>query len=93
MYYWITYKDASMAASPSSPRANMACCVDNESMEGALAELKEKIPTAEAPFMAMALPYPSAPRPWPKTDMPNFCYSPDRCKGRTSCPRYLACTD
>lgn len=39
------------------------------------------------------LPYPAEPRTDPKGDCPSFCYTPERCKGRTSCPKNYACSE
>lgn len=40
------------------------------------------------------LPYPASPRLGPsKSSCPSFCYSPEECKGRSSCPKGRACSE
>lgn len=40
------------------------------------------------------LPYPGEPRLGYKSgDCPSFCMHPDKCAGRTSCPRSIACSE
>lgn len=38
------------------------------------------------------LPYPAEPK-LNAIDCPSFCFSPERCKGQTSCPRLYSCTE
>jgi hypothetical protein len=38
------------------------------------------------------IPYPARPPLRRVTDTPEFCYSPNYCKGRTACPRGPSCT-
>jgi hypothetical protein len=38
------------------------------------------------------LPYPAEPRLGASTT-PSFCFQPETCKGRTSCPRRHSCTE
>lgn len=42
----------------------------------------------------MSLPYPAEPRigEW-ESGCPSFCYSPNQCKGRTTCPKSYSCVD
>ncbi|HVL65751.1 MAG TPA: hypothetical protein VM364_00685 [Vicinamibacterales bacterium] len=39
------------------------------------------------------LPYPATPQLRSVTGCPPFCYSPQTCKGRTSCPKSYACSE
>jgi hypothetical protein len=38
------------------------------------------------------LPYPAMPR-FNTDSCPDFCYSPEQCKGRTACPKSYSCTE
>ena len=38
------------------------------------------------------LPYPANPRLDVRHECPSFCYRPNQCKGRTSCPTAPSCT-
>lgn len=38
------------------------------------------------------LPYPATPR-FNLDTVPEFCISPEECKGRTACPRRYSCTE
>jgi hypothetical protein len=55
--------------------------------------------TLGAPTHIDSLPYPAQPilrqRPNPGKygHCPDFCYSPEQCKGRTSCPKNYACSE
>ncbi len=54
--------------------------------------------TSAVPLTVRPLPYPANPRlnkknyP-PHGPMPSFCYRPDHCAGRTSCPESRSCVD
>lgn len=39
------------------------------------------------------LPYPASPRLGSTTDCPPYCWQPEKCKGRGSCPRPYACSE
>lgn len=39
------------------------------------------------------LPYPAEPRLNQDSGCPPFCYSPQQCKGKTSCPKSYACSE
>jgi len=45
------------------------------------------------PISAEILPYPASPQLGPTYGCPAFCWKPEECKGRTSCPRRFACSD
>ena len=72
-----------------------AGCVEADSQDRAHAIGKEKV--GEAPTSCEVLPYPADPRlnkaehSWGFT--PSFCFEPNRCAGRTSCPRDYSCVD
>ena len=38
------------------------------------------------------LPYPSSPY-WNEINVPDFCFSPDKCKGHSCCPRNRSCVE
>jgi hypothetical protein len=40
-----------------------------------------------------SLPYPAEPRLNRVGTCPSFCFTPERCKGRSACPREHACDD
>lgn len=46
------------------------------------------------PTEAKSLPYPASPKlgDWIST-CPPFCFQPEKCGGRTSCPRNIACSE
>jgi len=39
------------------------------------------------------IPYPAKPQLDVRWNCPSFCYSPETCKGKTSCPKSRACDD
>ena len=39
------------------------------------------------------LPYPAMPRIGVQSGVPAFCYSPNECAGRASCPKRYACSE
>lgn len=54
--------------------------------------------TGEKPTEIFGLPYPANPRlnkvEHPKYGAcPSFCYTPEQCKGRSSCPKSYACSE
>jgi hypothetical protein len=67
-------------------------CVEDVSKEAAKAQA-EKL-TGKAVTSIETLPYPAKPRISEKqSECPDFCYSPEQCKGRTSCPKRYACSE
>ena len=42
---------------------------------------------------AERLPYPAHPIWFSGSDCPAFCYAPNKCKGNTSCPQRISCTE
>ena len=65
-----------------------AGCVDAESEEAALRWAGESIASS-----AKILPYPAVPRLKVEVNCPAFCYDPENCCGRTSCPKRYACSE
>jgi hypothetical protein len=49
--------------------------------------------TGEAATKVRDLPYPAIPRVGEQSECPAFCYSPQECAGRTSCPKSYACSE
>lgn len=82
--YWIIFKDGTKG-----------CCEGfNENHAKAIAtKLKEK-EVAEV----QKLPYPASPAIWQFDDpvhgeIPHFCFQPDKCAGKSSCPRSPDCVN
>jgi hypothetical protein len=80
--WWITFSDRGPAC---------AGFVTKEEA-GALADAAGRVVSMEV------LPYPASPRlddneGWGEGQCPSFCYTPDKCKGRGSCPNNPCCTD
>ncbi len=44
------------------------------------------------PTSVERLPYPAEPRVGDRSECPSFCYRPQDCVGRTSCPTAPSCT-
>jgi hypothetical protein len=82
--FWVTFNDKSNGS------------VDAETNEAALDKAREV--TGKEPVSALTIPYPSRPVlhsvPHEKWGIcPAFCYRPERCVGRTSCPNNPSCTE
>ncbi len=78
--YWVTFTDGSPSV-----------CVEGKSKEDAM-----QIATIETGKHIKSLdilPYPARPRIGLQSDCPDFCFSPERCKDHTSCPRSYACSE
>jgi hypothetical protein len=82
--YWIKF--------PSKP----AGCVQADDEDKAKAIAFEAM--GEEPKSCQSLPYPATPRinkiehpQWGVT--PSFCFDPDRCAGKTSCPKNYSCVE
>lgn len=96
MTYWITlekpikYRGA-MRQGFSVDGDNESQAIDNANRIFAMAGFK--INDANV-VDAKPLPYPGEPRlDYKSGDCPSFCMHPDRCAGRTSCPRSIACCE
>ena len=81
--YWVEFKNGG------------AGCVEAENVEAAI-EIAKTVKGGEVEKCS-ALPYPAMPRlneyVHPKHGVcPPFCYTPNECKGRMSCPRNPCCT-
>lgn len=91
--YWITFEDGS------SGYCQGQCAFDAVLIAEKLTGKKAKVPLEEKwkPNIPR-LPYPAAPIIWQfdhpvNGKTPDFCYSPEKCKGCTSCPQNRSCTD
>lgn len=76
--YWVRFVEA-----PS-------VCIEAQTIEGVYpqAAAHGKVTTVKV------LPYPAEPRvSVARSMMPCFCVDPDKCQGRTSCPRKVSCTE
>lgn len=89
--YWLTFTDGSKA-----------CCEGFNARDAkVIAEkLTDKIVAGGAyeNIEAVILPYPANPVIWQfdhpvMGKCPPFCYDPNRCSGRSSCPRNIACSE
>lgn len=89
--YWVTFTDGSKA------------CCEGESIYDAKL-IAEKITgklVAGGKYdniSAEVLPYPATPLIWQfdhpvNGKRPAFCHSPEKCKGRSSCPQRYACSE
>ncbi len=82
--FWITF----MTGAPG--------CVTAENAEAAKEEAKRITGRVVATWYT--LPYPAEPR-LNKVEIkgygvcPSFCFAPEKCKGRTSCPQRHSCVD
>lgn len=66
----------------------MKVCVEAENPIEAANILKPAVATE-----IKELPYPADPRVGPQSDCPSFCWQPNACAGRSSCPRQYACSE
>lgn len=69
---------------------NSAGCVQADSKEQAT-KIAEDLQVGKATAVNV-LPYPASPY-WNKINHPSFCFQPNKCKGRSSCPRSYACSE
>lgn len=70
----------------------MAVCVEANSPEEAKKKLEESGWEGEVKQVKF-LPYPADPRIGDQSQCPSFCWLPNSCAGRSSCPRSVACSD
>lgn len=67
------------------------------SVDGTEKKAREQVAAAfpdRTVVTCQALPYPGEPRLNYKTgSMPSFCLHPDKCAGRSSCPRNISCSE
>ncbi len=75
--FWIKFEGRSSA------------CVEADNKESALAIAAEH----GKPIAGDVIPYPATPRLGEQSKCPPFCYSPESCKGRSSCPQNYACSE
>jgi hypothetical protein len=70
----------------------MAVCVEAKTP----AEAKKKLEEAgweEKATDAKPLPYPADPRVGEQSQCPSFCWQPNSCAGKSSCPRNVSCSE
>ena len=88
--YWLTFTDGSKG-----------CCQGKNEFDAK--QIAEKLTGKTVSggkykhIAAVVLPYPANPVIWqldhPVTGKcPSFCFKPEQCKGRTSCPQNYSCT-
>lgn len=49
--------------------------------------------TGKTVNMMWSIPYPASPALYNDTGCPSFCYTPEQCAGRGSCPKSYACSE
>ena len=89
--YWLSFTDGT----------NGYCQGANEYDAKRIAEklTEKKVSGGEyKDIAAVSLPYPASPVIWQldhpvSGKCPAFCYAPEKCKGKTSCPQRYACTE
>jgi hypothetical protein len=62
-------------------------------LEGDGDEVKTRAEAMGKVLRISCLPYPAEPRVAPSSNCPSFCWRPQECKGKTSCPRPYACSE
>lgn len=77
--YWITFDN------------HKAACI--EAPNEGTARTKAADITGAVVKSCDILPYPADPRIGDASDCPSFCYSPESCKGQSSCPKRYACSE
>jgi len=77
--YWVTFTD----------HTHGSCDGDSEKDASATAS----IITGKIVESCEVLPYRAAPVIWRAYDTPSFCYTPEMCAGRRSCPHGPACDE
>ena len=86
--YWIKFKDRAPG------------CVEADDETAAM--VAARVATIGLPISAMILPYPAEPRLITKMykdsrgheyNIPSFCFTPEQCCGKTSCPRRHSCVE
>lgn len=75
--YWVKFKDRD------------AGCIEAPKIESVYALAK---PLGEVATVK-PLPYPANPRLNSGSTIPSLCFEPEKCQGRTSCPRRIACSE
>ncbi len=75
--YWVQFKE------------RRALCGDAESVEAAM----RGAAAIGTVVSARVLPYPASPRFNNLVNCPSFCYSPETCQGRSSCPKNHVCSE
>lgn len=84
-----------MAAFWLKPEEGKSVCVEAGNADAAITFFYNS--TGIGTVRCNVLPYPAEPRfnraqhPWGET--PSFCYTPEKCKGNTSCPGRRSCTE
>lgn len=84
MYFWVKFS-GHPAGTVEAANADLAKTIGNEK-------------TGKLAVSAAALPYPASPIIFQRTDgpygpCPPFCFQPEQCAGKSSCPRPRACSD
>lgn len=97
--YWVTFENSSPGCIEMGPEeydkiSPIATRAGNISPVVALAEFIR----GDAVLSWDNLPYPARPRLYQITlskfgPCPSFCYSPEKCKGRSACPKSYACSE
>jgi hypothetical protein len=72
------------------PTAEAGCVEAESEGEANIIGQKER---GEPPKTIKILPYPADQRIGKRTGTPSFCFQPDKCQGRSSCPRRISCVE
>ena len=90
-FYWVTL--AKRVRFRGADRSGFSVDADTETQAREIAAQELRTTNADIKS-AHPLPYPGEPRLNYKSGAcPSFCLHPDKCAGRTSCPRPLACSE
>lgn len=100
-FYWVEFKDRKPGTIETEVSHYPAQALKTEAEREAFEKKRDDDTEAEireraAKFGTIGgysrLPYPANPRLDVRHDCPSFCYTPNHCKGRGSCPHGPCCT-
>jgi hypothetical protein len=77
--YWLTFTDGTSA-----------CCEGKTLVQSIV---KAEDITGKVVARGAHIPYPAVPRVGEQSECPSFCYNPQRCLGKSSCPMDHSCTE
>lgn len=77
--YWLSFSDGTKG------------CCEGESLAAAITKAEDL--TGKVVATGKSLPYPAYPVIWQESTCPAFCHDPDKCQGKSSCPKDYACSE
>lgn len=77
--YWLSFTDGTYG------------CCEGEKLTDAITRAEDI--TGKVVSNGKCIPYPAVPVLWQSDNCPAFCYNPNRCAGKSSCPSDPACTE